>query len=139
MAVRASTVEIPNGVEKRRGSRVTTRVVAAIADARHAYLQQLRVIGAVRLMAIGAVFHHRRVLPQERTTALGMAGEAVLVDRALNQLLRVGSAVRVVTARASHFAFAIRHVGGPLQLCAAHLVTLETEFRLRLLDAPVLG
>jgi len=139
MAVRATPVEIPDGVEQGWGSWVTTGVVAAIANARHAYLQQLWVVGAMRLMAIGAVFQYRRVLPQERTTAFGMAGEAVLVDRALNELLRVGSAVRVVTARARHLAFAIRHMRGALQLRAAHLVTPQTEFRLRLLDPPVLG
>ena len=93
----------------------------------------------MRLVAIGAVFHHRRMLPQERTAPFGVATQAVLVDRGLSQLAGVGRSVRIVTARARYLAFAVRHVRGALQLRSPHLVTLQTQFRLRLLQAPCVG
>ena len=110
MAVRATPVEIPHGVQNRRGRRVTSRDVARIAHARHAHLQQLRVVGPMRFVAVGAVLHDRRVLPKKRTAPLCVAGQAVFVDCALDELLGVGTSVRVVTTGAGDLAFAVRHV-----------------------------
>jgi hypothetical protein len=139
MAVRTTSVEIPDGVENCRGDRVATGNVACIADSRHAHLQQLRVVAAMGFVAIRAVLHDRRMLKQEWTAPLCMAAQAGFVDRALNQLAGIVSSMRVVTACAGDFAFAIRHMRGSLQLCPPHLVALQAEFRLLLLDAQVFG
>ena len=99
----------------------------------------MRVAAAVRLMAVGAVLHDRRMLPKKWTPAFGMASEAVLVDRALKQLARIRTPVGVVAAGARDLAFAIRHVRGALQLRPTHLVALQAQFRLWLLGADVFG
>ena len=52
---------------------MSTADVTGIAYARHAHLQQLRVAGTMRFMAVSTVLHHRRVFPQERTTPFGVA------------------------------------------------------------------
>ena len=63
MAVGATTVEILDGAERLCLRGVPAGVVAGIAYARHAYLQKLGVVTAVRLVTISAVLHDRRVLP----------------------------------------------------------------------------
>ena len=139
MAVRTAPVEVPHGVEDRRGCWVTAGDVAGITYSRHAHLQQLRVVGAMRFVAVGTVFHDWWVLPQKRTATLRMTGKAVLVDCAMDELLRIGCSMRVMATGACHLAFAIGHVRGALQLRAPHLMTLETDFRLRFLKSPVLA
>ena len=86
----------------------------------------------MRLVAIRAILHHRRVLPQERTTALHMAAQAVFGCGRLKQLLGIRTAVRIMTTRARDLALAIRHVGRTLELCTAHLVALQAQLRLLL-------
>ena len=86
------------------------RDVTGIAHARHPHLEQLRIISSVRLVAIRTIFHHRRVLPQERPAALYVAAEAVFCCGRLDELLRVGATVRVVATGARHLALAIGHV-----------------------------
>jgi len=110
VAVRASPVEIPYRIEQSRDCRMPARDVTGIAHARHPNLEQLRIIGSVRLVAVCAVFHDRRMLPQKRTATLCMAAQAILSCGRLNELLRVGSTVRVVATGASHLAFAIGHM-----------------------------
>ena len=63
MAVGATTVEILDGTERLRLCRVSAGVVTRVAYARHAHLQKLGVVTAMRLVAISAVLHDRRVLP----------------------------------------------------------------------------
>src|SRR5258706_8937661 len=99
-------------------------VVAVVADARHANLQQLRVVAAVRLVAVRAVLEHWRVLPQEGTSAFRVATQAVFIRGALDELPGIRRAVWIVAARAGYFAFAVGHVRRALQLRAAHLVAL---------------
>lgn len=84
--------------------------MARIAHARHAYLQQLRIVGPVRLVAICAVFHNRRMLPKEWAAALSMTAIAVLVGGGLQELVWVGRAVRIMAACAGYFPFPIWHV-----------------------------
>ena len=103
---------------------MSRRDVARVTHARHACLQQLRVAGAMRFMAVCAVFHHRRVFPQEGAAPLRVAAQAVLVGRALNKLLRIRCAMRIMAARAGHLSFAVGHVRRALQLGAPHLVAL---------------
>ena len=85
-------------------------------------------------MTIGAVLHDRRVLPQEGTAPFGVATEAILIERALNQLFGIGRAVRIVAARAGHLAFAEGHMRRALQLGTPHLVAPQAEFRLFVLQ-----
>ena len=63
MAVCAAAIEVLDGVKRLRLRGVPAAVVAGIADSRHAHLQQLWVAGAVRFVAVRAIFHDRRVLP----------------------------------------------------------------------------
>ena len=130
MAVGAATIEIANRVKQSWSSGVAAGDVAGITDARHPNFQQLRVICPVRFMAVGAVFHDRRMLPQERTATLGVAAIAVLIGCCLQQLMWIRRAVRVVAACAGYFAFAIRHVRRAFQLRASHQVACEAKLRL---------
>src|ERR1043166_1409160 len=86
-------------------------------------------------MAVNTVLHHWRVLPPERATPFGVATQAILVDRGLPKLTRIGRSVRVMAARAGHFALPVRHVRGSLQLRSAHLVTPKAKFRLGFFQA----
>ena len=124
MAVGATAVEILDGPKRLRLRRMTRGDVARIANARHARLQQLRVAGAVRFMAVRAVLHHWRVLPHEGTAAFGVATQTVFVGGALDELLGIGRSVRIVATGAGHLALAVGHVRRALQLRPAHLVTL---------------
>jgi len=137
MAIRAAAIEVADGIEQGWSRGVAAGVMAGVAHPGHAHLQQLRIVGAVRFMAVDTVLHHRRMLPKEWTTPLGVAGEAILIDRALLELAGIGGAVWVVATGAGHLPFAVRHMRGALQLGAAHLVTVQAEFGLHLLQASV--
>ena len=110
MAVGAAAVEILDGAKRLRLRWVAAGVMAGIANARHARLQQLRVAGAVRLVAVRAVLHYRRVLPEEGTAPFGVAAQAILVRGALNELAGIGRTVRIVATGAGHFAFTVGHM-----------------------------
>ena len=139
MTVGAAPVEIAYGIERLRGAGMTAGHVAGIANPRHAHSQQLRIVAAMRLVAVGAVLHDRRMLPEEGTAPLGVAAETVLGGRGLQQLLWIGTSVRVMATGAGHLAFAIGHVRRALQLGAAHLMALQAEFRLGFLRPLVFG
>ena len=114
MAVCATSIEIFNGAKRLRLRRVPAAVMAGVAYTGHPYFQQLRVVRAMRFVAVRAVLHYGRMRPEEGPTAFGVATEAVLIGRALNELFWIRCAVRVVAAGAGHFAFPIRHVRGAL-------------------------
>ena len=137
MTISAAAIEIPDGIQQRRRRWMSTGDVAGVANPRHPHLQQLRVVGAVCFVAIGAILSDRWVFPQEWAAPLGVAAQTVFVNSALNQLPWIGRSMRIVATGAGYLTFPIGHVRRTLQLGAAHLVTLETEFRLRLLDACV--
>src|ERR1700740_1812290 len=82
-------------------------------------------------MAVDAALHNWRVFPQEWASPFGMASQAILVHGCLPKLAWIGRAMRVMATSASHFAFAVWHVRGALQLCSTHLVTPKAKFRLR--------
>ena len=124
VAVRAAAIEVFDRVKWLGLRRVPAAVVAGIAYARHTHLQELRVAGAMRFVAVCAILHDRWVFPKERSAAFRVAAQAVFVRGALDKLLRIGRAMRIVAARARYFAFSIRHVRGALQLCAPHLMAL---------------
>src|SRR4051812_31088897 len=123
VTVGAAPVEIANGIKQSWSSRVSTSDVTGIAYARHAHLEQLRVAGAMRFMAVSTVLHNRGVFKQEGPTAFGVAMEAFLVHGLLFKLTGMGRAVWIVATGAGIFAFAIRHVRGALKLRPPHLVT----------------
>ena len=93
--------------------------VALLAEPGHADLQQLRACGTMRVMAVGAIFHHRRMLPQEGPAPFRMTLVAGLVDRAFDQQLGIGSSVRIMAIGASDLPFPERHVSRALHLSAA--------------------
>src|SRR6185369_3703244 len=68
MTVRTTPIEIPNRIQQRRSCGMPARDVARIADAWHTHFEQLRIIRSMRLVAVRAILHHRRVLPQEWPT-----------------------------------------------------------------------
>ena len=138
MAVGAAAVEILDGAKRLRLRWVAARVMAGIANARHARLQQLRIARAMRLVAVRAVLHHRRVLPEEGTAPFRVAAQAIFIGGALQQLLGIRRTMRIVATGASYLAFAVRHVRGTLQLCTAHLMALQAQLRLRFLYPAVL-
>lgn len=114
MTVCAATVEVLDGTEWLRLRGVSAAVVAGVADTWHPHFKELGIVRAMGFMAIRAVFHNRRVFPEERASAFRVAAEAILVDSALNELAGVGRAVWIMAARASNLPFAIGHVRGPL-------------------------
>ncbi len=125
MAICAAAIEVADGVEQGWSGWVPTGNVTGIAYPRHPHLQQLRVAGAVGFMAVNAILHHWRVLPQERATPFGMATQAIFIHCGLSKLSGIGRAMWVVAARASYLAFPVRHMRRALQLCSSHLVTPE--------------
>ena len=94
-------------------------VVALLAEPGLAGLQHLRAGGTMRIMAVGAILHHRRMLPQERTAPLRMTLVAGLVGRAFDQQLGIGSSMRVMAICASDLSFSKRHVSRAINLSAA--------------------
>jgi len=133
MAVRTSAVEVLDRLQRLRLRGVAARDVARVADPRHADLQQLRIAAAVWVVAIGAILHDRRMLPQKWAPPLGVATQAILIGRGLNQLRWIRASVWVMAAGAGNFPFAIGHVRGALQLCSPHLVAPQAQFRLSFL------
>ncbi len=105
MAIRAAAVKckVRSFSGRLKGTALVRRagiaeVVALLAESRRARLQQLWIAGPMRLMAIHAVLHDRRMFPQERPASFGVALVAVVVGGGLNQLFGVGRPVRVVAA-----------------------------------------
>jgi hypothetical protein len=89
----------------------------------------------MRFVAVNTVLHNGRVLPEERPASLGVTAQTILIHCGLPKLAWIGCAVRVVATGAGYFAFPVWHVGGPLQLCTAHLVTAKAKFGLGFSEA----
>ena len=130
VAVGTAPVEIFDGAEGLRLGRMTAAVVTAVAYARHAHFQELRIVAAVRFVAVGAVFEDGRMFPEEGAAALGVATDAVFVGRGLDELLGVRRTMWIVATGTSDLTFAIGHMRGALQLGTAHLMALQAQFRL---------
>ena len=80
-------------------------VVALLAQKGRTRFQQRCDVGAVRCVAVGAVFCHGLVLKQEGAAFFSMALVASLGHGVLFQKFGTGRAVRIVAICASHFAF----------------------------------
>jgi len=110
VAVGAATIEILDRTERLRLGGVAAGHVARVANPGHPYLEQLRVAATMWLVAVCAVFHDWRMLPQKRPAAFRVAAVAILIDRSLPQLGRVWAAMRIVAAGAGNLSFTIGHV-----------------------------
>jgi len=128
-------LEVPIGIVGYRGryagprrNRVTRVKMARAADPRIAHFEQPVIDRAVRLVAVGAVFKYRRMLPKKRSAPLGMTGVTVLVNAGLLQLGWIGAAMRVVAIRADDLSFFHRHVRRAHQLRFALEMTLTAHF-----------
>lgn len=83
-----------------RGLAVVRAVVTFRAHKRCAGFQQRRDVGAVRLMAVGAILRYRLMLPQERPALFSVAGKAGLVQGVPFEQFRPGRAMWVVAVGA---------------------------------------
>ena len=73
------------------------------------------VVRTVRIMAVGAIFHDRNMLPHERTSPLCVAGVAVLIQTRLLEHDGIGSAVRIVAVATGDLSLPKRHVRRALE------------------------
>src|ERR1041385_6482322 len=91
-------VDEPGRRQVRRlgGGESVRRRMALLAEPRPRDPEQLFLVAAVWIVAVGAVLHDGRVLVEERPALVGVAGEAGLIHRAGEEQLVVRRAVRVV-------------------------------------------
>ncbi len=108
-------------------TRAVRHAVALVTQPRPRHPQQVRVIRAMRPVAVQAVLTHRRVFPQPRAALLGMTRVAIFIDGSLAKQLFGRAAVRVMAVRASDLVFANWHVRRVLHLRALKLVALITN------------
>ena len=90
---------------------VIGRRVAVQAQEWHFFLEQPRIYGAMRIVAVGALFANGLVFPQHRTALVGVTAIASVVDPHLPQQIGACRAMRIVAIGADHFAFADGMVG----------------------------
>ena len=89
--------------------------------------QHARVVRAMWLVAVGAVFGHRRMLPKVRAALVGVAGIAILVDVEIGQHGLVGRSMRRMAIAAGHFAVPHRVRVSVLALGFLTDVTVRTD------------
>ncbi len=95
---RKSTLDACNNAGK-RGLAVVRAVMALVTQERGTRFKQWRDIGTVRCMAIGAIFRHRLMFPEEGAAFLCMAHEAGFGDRILLEQFWAGRTVWIVAIR----------------------------------------
>ena len=100
MTIGATAIKKEWRIFSARRHRVLCDAVALCAQSRIGYLEQPVVDRAMSLVTVGAIFRHWRMLVQERTPSLRVAGVTVFVDAGLFELRRIGRAVWIVTTRA---------------------------------------
>jgi len=102
MAVHTTFVESKD-VESRYGLMAPQHVyVALLAKQMSARGQQIDIVGTVRRMAGEAVLSHRRMLPKQRASLVGVALITKLIGVAGLQHLAALSTMRIMTGCASH-------------------------------------
>jgi len=134
MTIGAAPVEYEPGIDIPRGTGMSRVHVTLGAQPWVGDFEQPVVYRAVRLMAIGAIFYDRGMLPEKRPAPLSVARVTGFINACLYELRRIGRAVRIVAVGANHFAFAQRHVRRPHELGFALQVTLTADFDLRPVD-----
>lgn len=125
MTVRAAPVE-----KTARICRIISSVtfVTLGAKPRQAHFKQAVINGAMRFMAVGAIFRNRRMFMQEGASSLRMAGITVLGDAGLLELCGIGATMRVVAVGANDLALSHRHVRRAHELRLALQVALTAHF-----------
>ena len=91
---------------------VPAELVAAQTQERSLALQHAGVIRTVRVMAVGAVFAGRGMLPQERTPFISVTGVASFIHGGGFQKFGPEGTMRVVTTGTVHLPFPDRHMRG---------------------------
>jgi len=81
-------------------ARVERGKMALLAQEGGARGQQCTVVGAMWLVTVAAVLTDRRMFPEVGTAFLGMALEALVVERRLQQVCRARAAMWRMTIRA---------------------------------------
>src|SRR5574337_327116 len=91
--------------------RMPGRDVALLTEAGDPDLQEPRIGGAVRLVAVRTALDDGRMLPKKRSTLLSMTLEAVVIDRIFPKHRLRGGPMRIMTVAATDLPLAQRHVG----------------------------
>jgi len=89
-----------------------SRQMALSAEPRIGHFEKPIIDCTVRLMAVGAIFKCRRMLPQKWTTPFGVTGVAVFIHACLFQLGRIWTPVRIMAISTGELPFPQRHVRG---------------------------
>lgn len=124
MAVGTGTIEDEPRPGSLGGGRMAGLHVTLLTKPWLEDLEELFMVRAVGVVAVGAALHHRRVLPQEGAPFLRMAGIAVVIDGVALEELVGDRTVGVMTACAGHLSLPQRHVRGTHELCPALEVAL---------------
>src|SRR5574337_347199 len=85
-----------------------------LAEAGNPDLQEPLIGGAVRLVAVRTALRNRRMFPKKWSALLGMALEAVVIDRIFPEHRLRGGPMRVMAVAATDLSLAQRHVRAPL-------------------------
>lgn len=104
--------------------------MAALTQHRPAHRKHAGLIGAMRIVAIAAVFSDWCMFPKKRSAFFGVAVETGVIDRLLDKLQVGCCAVSTVAAAAIHLALANGMRVGFQGLGALLPVTVEADFRL---------
>lgn len=90
-------------------------------------LQESRICGAVRLVAVRTALCDWRMFPEERPPLLRMALVTVVIDRIFPEHRLGGGPMRVVAVATTDLPLAQRHMRTALELGPAGLVTLRAD------------
>ncbi len=98
-----------------------------LAQERHAHFQQIGGHCAVGIVAIGAVFRHRLMVPKEGPALFRVTLETGVIDRVADKITGPRRAMGVVTIGAYDLALQDRVPGRPVGLYPLFLVALEAD------------
>jgi hypothetical protein len=140
VAVGAGPVEYVTAGCWFRGCIVSAYGMTALTQPRRADFQQLRIAGAVRIMAVHAVLHDWRMLPDERAAPFRVAFITGLIHGGRDEKFWIRASVRVVAVGAGNLPLPHRHMRRPLELRPAHGMALEANLHLRIFgEQPIVG
>src|SRR6267142_7179832 len=105
--------------------------VAALTEERLFHDEQRLVRGTVGIVAVEAVFAHRRMFEEKRTALFRMTLDALVVNRIRGDETRRLGAVRVVAAGALHLLFTQRMVRRLHQRGSNLLMAFRAQLLLR--------
>lgn len=105
-------------------------IVAFFAQEGSTRFKQWRNIGAMRCVAVGAVFVHRLMFPQEWAAFFCMTGETRLVNRILLQQFWGCRAMWIVAIGTDHLSFLNRMVRVFIDISTLLLVAGKADFGL---------